>query len=279
MAVQPLVRSTLALSLGAVLAAFAGEAHAQRPSGENIAPAAVSSPLADTVGSSAIVGRVVDADGVPLRGAEVALLLDGRTVRTDTAGRFALTSLTAGHVGVQVRRLGYVPASFTVLLGVADRHQVQVLLQPVPVRLAQVRVVAPRAPVFGRAGAGRYAAFNERRSLGNGRFWDRSQIAKMSPQYMSDIFRRTPGVRLNRDRSGRMIVSARANGGNCPMRLFVDGQSIPLYGLSIDDFVRPGDVEAVEIYPSLGAIPAEYGGRGPSEDSRCGVVVVWTRVE
>lgn len=283
MTALPLQRALAALAfLGALLAPGATAAQQTGAATPAVTPAVTASaePLSDSSRSSVLTGRVTSSEGTAIAGAEVTLLRDGRSARTDAEGSFSFPSLPSGPTLFLVRRIGFVAGNFTVILGAAERRRVLVSLEVMPLRLAEVRVYGARAAEF-KAMSSRHVDFNQRRALGNGHFWNRADLAKFSPQSMSEIFRRTPGLRLARDRSGRMILSARGNsaGASCPMRLFVDGFSVPLFGLSIDDFVQVVDVEGIEVYSGLGTIPAQFGGRGPSEDSRCGVVVVWTRVE
>lgn len=44
-------------------------------------------------------------------------------------------------------------------------------------------------------------------------------------------------------------------------------------GVSLNDFVLPGEIAGVEIYRGLASLPAEFGGYA----NRCGVVAVWTK--
>ena len=65
--------------------------------------------------------------------------------------------------------------------------------------------------------------------------------------------------------------------GGCPVRFHLDGT--PVRGLggrmgeSIDDLVRPQEIEGVEIYVSASSLAAEFGG----STSQCGVVAIWTK--
>jgi hypothetical protein len=71
----------------------------------------------DAVGTAAIRGRVVDATtGDPVRKVQVRanspLLRDGRTVRTDAAGRYELKALPAGRYMVSAQKPAYVTAMY-----------------------------------------------------------------------------------------------------------------------------------------------------------------------
>jgi hypothetical protein len=66
--------------------------------------------------TASIFGRVTRSDsGAPIRGAEVRLLIDGRSSRlatTDADGRYELRDLSAGSYRLAVSRTGFVPLQF-----------------------------------------------------------------------------------------------------------------------------------------------------------------------
>jgi hypothetical protein len=72
-------------------------------------------PRVDSL-SASIYGKVTRSDtGGPVRGAEVRLLIDGRSSRlatTDADGRYELRDLAAGEYRVAVSRTGFVPLQF-----------------------------------------------------------------------------------------------------------------------------------------------------------------------
>jgi hypothetical protein len=44
-------------------------------------------------------------------------------------------------------------------------------------------------------------------------------------------------------------------------------------GAELDEIARPSDVAAIEVYPTLGAIPPQFA----DMPSQCGSIVVWMR--
>ena len=81
---------------------------------------------------------------------------------------------------------------------------------------------------------------------------------EIDPLYISDIFRRLPGVRVENGQ----ILGRRT----CNLRVFLDG--VPMEGWDFDSI--PAEyLEGMEVYQGL-AVPIQYG---PS----CGVVLLWTR--
>jgi hypothetical protein len=60
------------------------------------------------------------------------------------------------------------------------------------------------------------------------------------------------------------------------MLFFMNGSTFPLPGdQPINDFVAPEEVIALEVYAGSSEIPAQFN--TSRFNSRCGVIVVWTR--
>src|SRR2546430_16538161 len=73
--------------------------------------------------SGAIAGRLVDHEShSPIRGAHIALLGTLRGVASDSEGRFARDSLSAGNYALQVRAIGYVGACWVGRLAEGEVH-------------------------------------------------------------------------------------------------------------------------------------------------------------
>ena len=91
----------------------------------------------------------------------------------------------------------------------------------------------------------------------------REDLMEFSPSFVSELFRRIPGVRVE----GGAVVGRRSGfGGQCQLRIFLDG--LPMDGWDFDS-IPPEYLEAMEVYQGL-SVPIQYG---PS----CGVVLFWTR--
>jgi hypothetical protein len=60
------------------------------------------------------------------------------------------------------------------------------------------------------------------------------------------------------------------------MAYYVNGSPFPLAGdISINHFIAPDDVAAMEVYTGSSQIPPEFN--SSLYGSRCGVVAIWTR--
>ncbi len=84
-------------------------------------------------------GTVVD-DGRPLGTASVQIFGLKRSTSTSDAGAFRFDSLPPGRYWVGVRRIGYVPASFTVTLLADTVRELKITLEPAPYRLSDLEV-------------------------------------------------------------------------------------------------------------------------------------------
>ena len=127
----------LLLSLAAV--ALVGSAHPEPPAVEIGTSTAVA-----PVPSDSLRGRVTDSTGTPLSDAQVTLVELARVASTDSNGVFVLVNVPAGRYTIVARRIGYVPASRTIVLGTGDRAVVDLRLPLVMGDLEPVVVTATR---------------------------------------------------------------------------------------------------------------------------------------
>jgi len=64
---------------------------------------------------------------------------------------------------------------------------------------------------------------------------------------------------------------------NCPVLFYINGMPMQIIGdMSIDQYVAPQDVVAMEVYSGSSQTPPEF--QSSLLNSRCGVIVIWTRV-
>jgi hypothetical protein len=215
-----------------------------------------------------------DATDEPIAGTLV-ILLDTTGARlgavaTDTAGRFLLPLERPGTYRLAARRLGYGPATSTLLhvpdSGVLD---VEFRLTPEAVLLAPVEVRAkPRRSRLEREG------FYRRRELGIGRFMTAEEIEKRGATWVSDALRMEPSVRIRYDpvRLGWVVYfSVGTSGRPCLPLVVLDGTRLDMS--TIDELVPPSEIDAMELYPRGNGVPAQFGGTGAS----CGVILIWTK--
>ena len=203
-----------------------------------------------------------------------------RSQETDHAGRFAFRVRQGAGYRLHATRIGYLAADSSVQIP-RDRRTVPVEFRMVaqPVGLEAVDVVArARSPAV-------LNGFEARQRTGMGHYLTRDDLDRMRPALVTDALARVPGVRLESGGGSsfhRRIRMARTSArGNCPVQVFIDGLLLnrgtsrmrDVQGSGVDDVVAVNDVEGIEVYRGLSSVPAEF----LNENSRCGVVVIWTR--
>jgi hypothetical protein len=215
-----------------------------------------------------ISGVVKDSAGVPIPDVEVTAIKLAKVVRTDTAGRFLISSLPPGSADFSFRRLAYSPVVLSVLIPAGDTTDVAVTLGLTALQLTGVVVQENAAQIR------ILDAFETRRKQGIGHFVTRAEIERRHPLLLSDMMRLIPGAQILVGENGRAALRfARVGRPNCPPQFFVDG--VQVIGYNIDD-MPPGDVEGVELYSGPAGLPPEFNRtRGTSI---CGTVAIWTRI-
>ena len=221
-----------------------------------------SAAQADTVaprllaGTAELSGRVIGESGLPLAGAQLRVLETASGTRADSAGRFMLSALPAGTQILEAKRVGYRIVQQPVQLRAGRRVEVEVRLARI-VSLDSIRVVAQR---------GRYREFERRRRNGYGRYLAEDDIARRNPLDVSDLIRELPGFRVLGSGYDARVVSSRGGSTSCR------GANVVIDGMQKQDinWLRPQDVGAIEVYAGMAGAPIQY-------DSRCGVIVIWTK--
>lgn len=225
-----------------------------------------------------------DSSGAPLLGVEV--LISGTPHRTTTniQGRYLLGGLPSGVYQAIFRKLGHLPVRVDVRLTEGDTTRANTLLIESAVVLDPVIVTG--MPERSRGAGIGLEAFEERRKMGFGRFFDREQLQRYE-DYLSlhDMLRRYSDVEIMGNSAGlyafsriRRDISGRPN---CLMQVYYNGAPVGRGGVVGVSGVHPTDLrmfslfglEAIEVYRSAAEIPQEYG--GPS--AGCGVILLWSR--
>ena len=229
--------------------------------------AAVASARNSSEPTYRLSGVVTDVQREPIGEAQIAIIDSGSAggaTATDARGRFDLGTFAAGPLSFSVRRLGYEQRTIQVLLGAnAPATSVEIVLLAVPAELEEVYVTTEPQ--------GRLRGFYERRlhRATFAKFMEQDEIKRMGPPLnASDLFRRVPGVHISTNPSGGNAIRIR----NCQPMVLMDGQRLP--GAELDEVVTPGDIAAVEFYPSSAGVPAQYMERG---NRLCGLILVWTK--
>jgi hypothetical protein len=223
-------------------------------------------PVVTMLGTARLTGRVINKGGAPLAGARVQLEGTNRVAVARPNGEFSLDSLPAGTQNVTARLLGYSPVEAAVDLVSKDSRSVTLTMtQYVPV-LNEIRVTAQRERELDDVG------FNQRKRTGQGYFLTDKQI-NHDTRYFSDVLRTVPGLRISPLPGGNGSVVQSARDPNGCVVFWVDGTMWQtMEPGDIDDFVKPYELGAVEVYSGSTA-PSQYQAPGQSS---CSVIVAWT---
>jgi hypothetical protein len=222
-------------------------------------------------GSARLTGKIVDKNGRPLEGARV-MLQDGAGVPaiTKANGEFTLDSLPSGTQALVVRKLGYGVTEAAVELSSAAPARTTVTMTDFVPTLEAVRVEATQDKALAAVG------YLERKQAGFGYFFDGKQINHESLMF-SDVMRISPGLRIQPSGDGRtsVITDSRSASNGCVNYYVDDMPWTTMTPGDIDDYVRPNEIVAVEVYHGAGT-PPKYQQAGQSS---CAVIVVWTQAK
>lgn len=217
--------------------------------------------------AATVRGWVVEYEtGVPLEGATVSLAsgpdsLPGVVARiSGPGGTFFFPVVPPGLYRLSATLLGYMDLRDTLRVESASDLELTLPLSVSPVPLEPIVVDITQRPI------GPLAGFERRRRKLRGTFITREDIEASNPFEFTDLLRTIPGTRLVPTATFGQRVTFR---GGCTPDLWVDGTHVSTRG-DIDSFLRPEDLEAVEIYRGP-ETPGEFGG------NLCGAIVVWTR--
>ena len=116
--------------------------------------------------------------------------------------------------------------------------------------------------------------FARRKAQGVGFFLEGEQIDR-GPPTLGEALRMVPGLRIGYDAQNQrqqktLIMNSRDSRG-C-IRYVVDGVLFQEVGGDIEKFVRPSEIEALEMY-NPASVPGEFAA---ASRGRCSVLVLWT---
>ena len=216
-----------------------------------------------------LVGIVKDPGGAGIEGATVEIR--GASVGTNTKGSFQLWTGNIDTLTISIRRLGYSPVSAQIAARGGQWDTVVVEMERTSQQLSALVITADNA----RRAVG-VRGFEARRAIGSGMFVARDEIVARNTERLSDVLSNKRGMRVVRVRtgvSGVRFVSFGHTKPNCAPNIWVDGMWVK--ELEVDE-IPASDIEAVEIYETLGSIPFEFTPR--NTEIPCGTIVIWTRI-
>lgn len=249
-----------------------GTAHVVTIGDTAVAADSLAPPHRIHTGDGRLSGTVTNVEGLPIAGARVSIA-EGPEVRADARGEWVLTGAPPGTQMLVVRAVSYYPERRAVdVLPSAPR--VSVRLSTLAAVLDTVRVSASRPTSADRGG------FEQRRQTWPGTYITQADVARRPVFFASDVFRMTPGVKLEggelKMRSAFGEQGKVGGPGECAPALYVNGAYIPgirdhLYAADIDMWVSPEEIAGIEVYRDYAPPQFQPGLSG------CGSIVIWTK--
>ena len=224
-------------------------------------------------GAARLTGIVRGERGQGVQGARV--LVRGTNVWTTSSDRgyFALDSLPGGTQLLEVRALGYLPATSIVHLAADQPVQTELFIGDKLVTLETVKVTATL--VFSR----NLAKFqsNRERNLG-GVFVGPREIDNYRGMRFSNLVQSIPGVRLSYRDGFSILMDYKGSDdagsmGLCVPMFYIDGQRSQYTASEIEGLYRADEIAGLEVYVRENQRPVEFQDAG----SRCGAIAIWTR--
>lgn len=211
---------------------------------------------------------VVDSAGLAVAGARISVAGRAGFGESDARGRYTLRNVAPGRIALDLQRLGFERKAVVVhILGGRTTAAVITMARAVQ-SLEPATVSVPGAP----ARPTRFGEFERRRRSAFGHFITREEIEQRNSVNFTDLLRVVPGVRIL---AGFGQSGVRLRGARCPPHVWIDGTPAGAGEFNLDALPLQ-TVEGVEVYSGVSNVPAELmAGRARG---RCGVIVVWTRV-
>ena len=141
-------------------------------------------------GNSTVSGTVVLEGSPPGGGSRVELVGTDVVALTNEKGEFTMTKVPSGSRMLLARHLGYGAASVPVDLTPRAPQRVTITLPKFVAMMDPVLVTARLSAGLDRVG------FAQRKKSGNGYFLGPEQLQRMHPNYLTDILRGVPGLRV-----------------------------------------------------------------------------------
>ncbi|MFI5249239.1 MAG: carboxypeptidase-like regulatory domain-containing protein, partial [Gemmatimonadales bacterium] len=273
--------SAPAAAPGAPASAGSSTVHSTAP-----APAVTSSPARRyATGSAVLNGQVFNIQGQAVAQAAVFVKGAADSALTDATGKFTLHNLPSGTRSLVVRSVGYEPVVRPVEL--TSRAPASVVVSFTHTAMPALAPVV----VTARLDEGlRKVGFEARKHAGMGTFWTLPDIQKHQAYEFHDLFGTYPGLKIDYNEQGQASLMATRGqyacigqnpqgqstvGSNCGpcVAYVIDGHPfLESQEGEVDEYVRPSDVGAIEIYQET-EVPHSLAGT----HTDCINIVIWTK--
>ncbi|WP_419935864.1 carboxypeptidase regulatory-like domain-containing protein [Candidatus Palauibacter sp.] len=230
-----------------------------------------------------LIGQVRDMlTDKPVVAAAVSVADDEAVAETSRSGGFVLSGVPVGEHELSVRHMGYAHLTHSVTVLRGTTTEVEIGLSPDPVKMAPLVATATRSRRLEIRG------FYERQHwgelVGGGTFLTAEDIERRNPNRITHMIAETPGIRLGecgfRHNTCKLFSSRLSDGftnTGCQMNVYLNNTLVirrgALHQQPLNDLVLPGEIDGIEVYRGASSVPGEFAG----SDSRCGVVVIWTK--
>jgi len=223
-------------------------------------------------------------------GSRVELVGTDIVVRTNEKGEFTMRNLPSGSHALLARHIGFGAEIVPVDLSSREQKRVTIKLPKFVAIMDPVLITARNSAALDKVG------FNQRKKSGFGYYIGPERLENMHPNFVTDVLRMVPGLRVSYGPEGDVVSSSRGvfPGSGCvqywvddmpwqsaaqtPPQAVVESTAVSTAkgrdkgSGDINHFVTGGEVVAVEVYQDLDT-PAQYMRAGGS----CITIVVWTR--
>lgn len=221
-------------------------------------------------GTASVSGRVI-LEGAPSNaGSRVEVVGTDIIAMTNDKGDFTIRNLPSGSQVLLARHLGYGAESVPVDLSSHEAKQVSMKLPKFVAIMDPVLVTARRARSLDKIG------FTQRQKAGFGKFLGPEQIQAMHPNYVTDILRNVPGLKVTYGPDGETVSSSRGAssimGGSCVQYYLDDMPWQSMTPGDINGFVNGSEIVGVEVYQG-GNTPPRYS----AGMQNCTTIVLWTK--
>jgi hypothetical protein len=226
-------------------------------------------------GGARLTGIVRDENGNGVNSARVFVRGTNLGVSSSDRGYFALDSLPGGTHALEVRAVGYLPASSIVHLAADEPAQTEVFIGDKLQTLAAIRVEAAATLVFSR----NLAKFqtNRERNLG-GTFIGPREVDRYRGMRFSNLVQGLTGVRISYQGGFTILMNYPGTDdghspGLCVPAFYIDGQRSKYTASEIEGIYRADEIAGVEVYVREQQRPIEF----MDANSRCGAIAIWTK--
>jgi CarboxypepD_reg-like domain/Carboxypeptidase regulatory-like domain len=236
-------------------------------------------------GSAVLTGQVFNMQGQAVAQASAFVKGAADSALTDGTGKFTLHNLPSGTRSLVVRSVGYEPVERAVEL--TSRAPATVV---VPFTARATPALAPVVVTARLDEALRKVGFELRKHSGMGTFWTLPDIEKQKAYEFHDLFGTFPGLKIDYNEQGQAsLMAARGEyacigqspqgqstvGSNCGpcVAYVIDGHPfLEMQEGELDEYVRPDDVGAIEVYQES-QVPHSLAGTRTD----CINIVIWTK--